>query len=78
MLDSEVDMQVSISKLPANPAGQAIYRRANGKLYLRLNESLHFPVRAGDKPNQWVCTGDTEVINPDEVVEVKLDEENVK
>lgn len=57
----------NISELPAMPT-PAVYKRANGDLYLKLNEKWQVKAKLDD--GKWKGDGVTEQIDPDEVVQV--------
>ncbi len=63
---------VKIGDLPTMPA-TCVYRRASGETYMKLNE--HYQVRvkladAKDDTSAWLGNGDSEIIDPEELVEV--------
>ncbi len=66
-------MKKRIANLAANPAGSAAYIRADGELYVRLNDELHVKGRAGERAGAWVFLGTAEVLDPEEEVEVVYD-----
>lgn len=61
-----------IGNLSAMPEPN-IYRRANGDLYLKLNQEFHVKVKLGrnkDNESVWLGAGSVERLNPNEKVEV--------
>ncbi len=58
-----------ISTLPSMPK-PAVYRRANGGVYLKLNEGWHVKVKLSENKSSWLGDGTTEKIDPNEEVEI--------
>ena len=58
-----------ISALPAMPK-PAVYRRANGGVYLKLNTDWHVKAKLSDDNRAWLGDGTAEKIDPDEQVKI--------
>ena len=59
----------TIGELSAMPKSN-VYRRANGDLYLKLNEQFHVKTKLGDDGKRWLGDGSAEQLDPSEQVEV--------
>lgn len=74
----ETIVRAKIGDLPANPACSAVYRRADGEIWLRLNDDFHVRGEAGETPGNWIANGVAEKIDHAEMVEVIYDRTSVK
>jgi hypothetical protein len=64
-----MSLKAKIGSLPENPVAAAVYRRANGDTYARLNERFHVKCKITDE-NEVLGDGVAEEIDLEEVVEV--------
>lgn len=61
-------MKKKIRDLPVN----AVYRRQDGRIYVRIDGKVHASCREG-QPGEWILTGQIEPIDFEEEVEVMFE-----
>lgn len=60
----------TIGELEATGKHKAVYKRAGGQLYIKLNERFHVKTKLSEDGKSWMGNGTAEELNPDEHVEV--------
>ncbi len=62
----------TIGWLPGISARRAVYKRADGRIFLKLNERFHVAIRLSDDGESWLGDGCVEAFHPKERVEAIL------
>lgn len=60
----------TIGELEASGKHKAVYRRASGQLYIKLNERFHVKTKLSEDGTSWLGDGSAEELDPNEQVEV--------
>lgn len=60
----------TIGELEATGEHKAVYKRAGGQLYIKLNERFHVKTKLSENGKSWLGDGTAEELDPTEEVEV--------